>query len=45
MKLEQLTDIDVGNTSEQNFRYFGRLSTKSQPFLIQKPATINQKQI
>lgn len=42
MKLEQLTDIDIGNISEQNFRYFGRLSTK---FLIQKPATINQKQL
>ena len=43
MKLEQLMDIDMGNISKKNFRYFGRLSTKSAPFLIYQPTAINQK--
>ena len=43
MKLEQLTDI--GNISKKTFPYFGRLSTKSKPFLIHYSATINQKPI
>ena len=45
MKLEQITDTNTGNISKKNFTYFGRLSTKSKPFLIHQPIAANQKTI
>ena len=41
MKLQQLTDIGMGNISKEIFHFFGRLRTKSKYFLIRPPTAIN----
>ena len=40
MKLEQLTNTDMGNIFKKNLSFFGRLSTKCKPLF--KPLLMSQ---